>query len=169
MAVRHRFPAVAIERRSFDFTDAIPAGPFDGVLVANALHFVRDRDATLRAIRFSIAEGGRLVIVEYDGRSRQSLGPAPVLVRDVACRGGPRRLRGAPADRPRLEPVPRRDLLGRRRRPAGAALTECYTPRLTVPTERSRSDTATERARDGASRAGTAGPKSLASRAAGVR
>jgi ubiquinone/menaquinone biosynthesis C-methylase UbiE len=66
MAVRHRFPDVAIERRSFDFTDAIPAGPFDGVLVANALHFVRDRDATLRAIRFSIAEGGRLVIVEYD-------------------------------------------------------------------------------------------------------
>ena len=65
-SVRHRFPDVEVETRAFDFTDAIPAGPFDGVLVANALHFVKDRDATLRAIRFSITHGGRLVIVEYD-------------------------------------------------------------------------------------------------------
>src|ERR1044072_7814916 len=45
----------------------------------------------------------------------------------------------------------------------------CYTPRLTAPTERSRSGTATERARDGASRAGPSGRTSLASRARGAR
>ena len=65
-AVRRRFPATQLETRAFDFTDAIPYGPFDGVLAANTLHFVKDRDATLRAIRFSLAPGGRLVIVEYD-------------------------------------------------------------------------------------------------------
>ena len=36
------------------------------MLAANTLHFVADRDATLRAIRFSLVPGGRLVIVEYD-------------------------------------------------------------------------------------------------------
>jgi SAM-dependent methyltransferase len=65
-AVRRRFPEVAIETRDFDFTDAIPPGPFDGVLVANALHFVEDRAPTLGAIRFALGQGGRLVVVEYD-------------------------------------------------------------------------------------------------------
>jgi ubiquinone/menaquinone biosynthesis C-methylase UbiE len=64
--VRDRFPATEFENRTFDFTAGIPYGPFDGVLAANALHFVEDRDATLRAIRYSLAPAGRLVIVEYD-------------------------------------------------------------------------------------------------------
>jgi ubiquinone/menaquinone biosynthesis C-methylase UbiE len=65
-AVRRRFPETSLETRAFDFTDAIPYGPFDGVLAANTLHFVKNRDATLRAIRFSLGPAGRLVIVEYD-------------------------------------------------------------------------------------------------------
>ena len=65
-AVRRRFPETNLETRAFDFTDGIPYGPFDGVLAANTLHFVADRDPTLRAIRFSIRPGGRLVVVEYD-------------------------------------------------------------------------------------------------------
>ena len=65
-SVRHRFPETQLEIREFDFTDGIPYGPFDGVLAANTLHFVADRDPTLRAIRFSIRPGGRLVVVEYD-------------------------------------------------------------------------------------------------------
>jgi ubiquinone/menaquinone biosynthesis C-methylase UbiE len=67
-AVRRRFPETRVQTRTFDFTDAIPAGPFDGVLAANALHFVNaaDRDPTLRSIRYSLAPHGRLVIVEYD-------------------------------------------------------------------------------------------------------
>jgi ubiquinone/menaquinone biosynthesis C-methylase UbiE len=64
--VREAFPATALETRAFDFTDGLPYGPFDGVLAANSLHFVRDRDPTLRAIRFTLAPEGRLVIVEYD-------------------------------------------------------------------------------------------------------
>ena len=67
-AVRDRFPETRIETRTFDFTDAIPAGLFDGVLAANTLHFVKAtaRDPVLRAIRLSLAPGGRLVVVEYD-------------------------------------------------------------------------------------------------------
>src|SRR4051812_13372242 len=65
-AVRHRFPETQLEARAFDYTDGIPYGPFDGVLAANTLHFVKDRDPTLRAIRYSLVPGGRLVVVEYD-------------------------------------------------------------------------------------------------------
>jgi ubiquinone/menaquinone biosynthesis C-methylase UbiE len=65
-AVHQRFPETKLETRAFDFTDGIPSGPFDGVLAANSLHFVADRDPTLRAIRYSIRPGGRLVVVEYD-------------------------------------------------------------------------------------------------------
>lgn len=64
--VRRRFPDARVRTRAFDFTDAIPYGPFDGVLAANSLHFVRDRDLTLRSIRSSLVHGGRLVVVEYD-------------------------------------------------------------------------------------------------------
>ena len=64
--VRDAFPDTRLTTRAFDFTDAIPYGPFDGVLVANSLHFVRDREATLRSIRWSLERAGRLVIVEYD-------------------------------------------------------------------------------------------------------
>lgn len=64
--VRGAFPDARLETRAFDFTDALPYGPFDGILVANALHFVRDREATLRTIRWALVPGGRLVVVEYD-------------------------------------------------------------------------------------------------------
>ena len=64
--VRSRFPETDLETRVVDFTDAIPDGPLEGVLAANTLHFVRRRDAALRAIRNSLVPGGRLVVVEYD-------------------------------------------------------------------------------------------------------
>ena len=64
--VGNAFPAIALETRVFDFTDGMPYGPFDGILAANSLHFVRDRDPTLRAMRYALAPNGRLVIVEYD-------------------------------------------------------------------------------------------------------
>ncbi|MEW5989864.1 MAG: methyltransferase domain-containing protein [Chloroflexota bacterium] len=64
--MQNAFPETRLTMRAFDFSDAIPYGPFDGVLAANSLHFVRDRDATLRSIRWSLEPAGRLVIVEYD-------------------------------------------------------------------------------------------------------
>jgi ubiquinone/menaquinone biosynthesis C-methylase UbiE len=76
-AVRHRFPDVDLETRAFDYTDGVPYGPFDGVLAANTLHFVQDRDPTLREIRYSLAPGGRFVIVEYDSDRGNPFVPYP--------------------------------------------------------------------------------------------
>jgi ubiquinone/menaquinone biosynthesis C-methylase UbiE len=102
-AVGRSFPAVELETRAFDYTEAIPYGPFDGVLAANTLHFVADRDATLRAIRFSLAPGGRLVIVEYDADRGNPWVPHPFSFdswRKEAVRAGysePRRIGRVPS------------------------------------------------------------------------
>jgi SAM-dependent methyltransferase len=54
----------------------VPA--LDGMLLANALHFVRDAEATLARLVKWLRPGGRLVLVEYDGRSPSRWVPYPV-------------------------------------------------------------------------------------------
>ena len=65
------FPATALRVEVGDFTHALPPGPFGGVLAANSLHFVRDRQAVLAAIRLVLAPGGRLVV--EIGHNRKAL------------------------------------------------------------------------------------------------
>ena len=65
-AVGRAFPSIALATTKADFTEAIPSGPFDGILAANSLHFVADRRVLLEALRDTLAEAGRLIVVEYD-------------------------------------------------------------------------------------------------------
>lgn len=75
--VAERFPAVRLEPLRADFTDGLPEGPFDGVLAANSLHFVRDRGPVLAAIRGVLTADGRLVVVEYDADDGNPWVPYP--------------------------------------------------------------------------------------------
>jgi SAM-dependent methyltransferase len=50
----------------------------DGLLVANALHFVRDADAVLSRLAALVRPGGRVVIVEYDRRAASRWVPYPI-------------------------------------------------------------------------------------------
>lgn len=61
-----------------DFTQRLRLPPLDGVLMANALHFVRDQEHTLRQIVAQIKPGGRLLVVEYELQAVQRWVPFPV-------------------------------------------------------------------------------------------
>ena len=50
----------------------------DGLLVANALHFVRDADVVLARLAALVRPGGRVVIVEYDRRAASRWVPFPI-------------------------------------------------------------------------------------------
>jgi len=60
-----RFPATALETVVADFTHPLQLAGLDGVVMANSLHFVRNKGPVLEAVRGMLRPGGALVVVEY--------------------------------------------------------------------------------------------------------
>jgi SAM-dependent methyltransferase len=50
----------------------------DGVLLANALHFVRDPERVLARLVEQLRPGGRAIVVEYDRREASQWVPFPI-------------------------------------------------------------------------------------------
>ena len=70
-----------IEVVSADLTELPDIGRFDGVLLANTLHFVPppEQHAVLRRLATELlVDGGRVVVVEYDRRGSNRWVPYPV-------------------------------------------------------------------------------------------
>jgi ubiquinone/menaquinone biosynthesis C-methylase UbiE len=76
--VGDRFPDTGVGTVVADFTRGLPDGPFDGVLAANSVHFVREPGGLLGAIRDALAPGGRFVLVEYDSDRGNPWVPHPI-------------------------------------------------------------------------------------------
>jgi SAM-dependent methyltransferase len=65
-AMEERFPAVALHQLVADFTTPLPLGRLDGIVMANSLHFQRDKAPVLALLRNYLRDGGRFLLVEYD-------------------------------------------------------------------------------------------------------
>ncbi len=76
-AFRRSLPDRYLETVVGDFRNPLPAGPFDGVLAANSLHFVPDPVPILRRARAALRASGRLIVVEYDADSGNPWVPHP--------------------------------------------------------------------------------------------
>jgi SAM-dependent methyltransferase len=50
----------------------------DGILLANALHFVRDAERVLSGLVKQLRPGGRMIVVEYDRREASQWVPYPI-------------------------------------------------------------------------------------------
>ncbi|MEA2674615.1 MAG: hypothetical protein QOI92_1807 [Chloroflexota bacterium] len=59
------FPEVRVTPIVADFTAPMELPSLDGIVMANSLHFVRDKAPVLELVRGYLRPGGRLILVEY--------------------------------------------------------------------------------------------------------
>src|SRR6266571_812570 len=79
-AAKHTPTVVAV---AADFTGpfelpGLTSSSLDGILLANALHFVPDPDVVLRRLAGQVRPGGRVVVIEYDRRAASRWVPYPI-------------------------------------------------------------------------------------------
>ena len=60
------FPGVTLELMTGDFRRDLGLSRLDGIVMANSLHFVRDKQPVLGLVRRMLRSEGRLIVVEYE-------------------------------------------------------------------------------------------------------
>ncbi len=76
--MRARFPAMQVTYRQADFTKSLNLPPLDGLVMANSLHFHRQKQPILQQIRQTLKPGGRLLLVEYNVDTGNTWVPYPL-------------------------------------------------------------------------------------------
>jgi ubiquinone/menaquinone biosynthesis C-methylase UbiE len=83
---------IALDTLHLDFVkQSIDLPPLDGILMANALHYVKDQQPFLERLRAYVKPGGRLMVVEYDIDTPNTWVPYPlsyVSLQKLARRSG---------------------------------------------------------------------------------
>ncbi|MBI2780918.1 MAG: methyltransferase domain-containing protein [Chloroflexi bacterium] len=72
------FPDMTVMPIVTDFRRSIELPPLDGIVMANSLHFVRDKAPVLELVRGYLRPGGRLVLVEYGADRGNPWAPYPL-------------------------------------------------------------------------------------------
>lgn len=80
-AMRARFPEAEVRYLTADYTEPLDLPPLDGIVMANALHFQRNKEPALRRILGHLTPGGRLILVEYDADRGNPWVPYPISFR----------------------------------------------------------------------------------------
>jgi len=81
----------SLHLRQTDFSSAPDLPPLDGALMANALHFFRDKARILRGVHALLKPGGMLLLVEYNVDRGNPWVPFPLSFRtfeSLAARAG---------------------------------------------------------------------------------
>lgn len=65
-SLRDRYPAVDLHPVTGDFTQPLALPSLDGIVMANALHFVEAKAPVLALLRGYLQPGGRFIVVEYN-------------------------------------------------------------------------------------------------------
>jgi ubiquinone/menaquinone biosynthesis C-methylase UbiE len=84
-ALRNQFPGVSVTPLVADFTMPLELPQCDGIVMANSLHFERDKLAVLGLILGYLRPAGRLVLVEYDTDDGNPWVPFPLSFRSWAA------------------------------------------------------------------------------------
>jgi ubiquinone/menaquinone biosynthesis C-methylase UbiE len=75
---RHRFPHSNIQYLRDDFAQTLDLVSLDGIVMANALHFFRDKERTLRGVSRSLKPNGKFILVEYNVDAGNMWVPYPI-------------------------------------------------------------------------------------------
>ena len=95
--------AAAVRTLGADFTKPIELSSLDGIVMANSLHFVRDKTPVLAIVRGMLKPSGRLLLVEYDADRGNTWVPYPLsfetwrALADTSGFSGTRKLASVPS------------------------------------------------------------------------
>lgn len=70
--------AATVRTLAADFTKPLDLPPLEGIVMANSLHFVRDKAPVLKLIHDMLKPRGRLLLVEYDADDGNPWVPHPM-------------------------------------------------------------------------------------------
>lgn len=89
--IAERFPATRLYPVVADFTQPLDLPSLDGIVMANSLHFQREKEPVLRLIYDELKPNGRLILVEYNADHGNRWVPYPLSFptwQSLAERGG---------------------------------------------------------------------------------